>query len=107
MKVFFQVMIKLSYISQVENGQKLTLHSQLPIERGTAEVPWLNEQNNKRYIDNQSGKNIRCPWIPNRCSLFPRPAQLSVTCIMEKWGESGIFPLFRTASNEKMGGAWE
>ena len=106
MKVFFQVMIKLSYISQAENGQKLTLHSQLPIEWGT-EVPWLNEQNNKGYIDNQSGKNIGCPWIPNRCSLIPRPAQLSVTRIMEKCRDSGIFPLFRTASNEKMGRAWE
>ena len=62
MKVFFQVMIKLSYISQVENGQELTLHLQLPIEWGT-EVPWLNEQNNKGYLDKPSGKNIRSHWI--------------------------------------------
>ena len=48
MKISFEVMIKfLSYISQFENGQELTLHSQLPIEWGTAEVPWLSEQNNK------------------------------------------------------------
>ena len=59
MKVFFQDMIKLSYISQVENGQELTLHSQLPIEWGIAEVPWLSEQNNKGYLDKPSGKNIR------------------------------------------------
>ena len=98
MKVFFQVVTKfLSYISQFENDQELTLHSQLQIEWGVAEVPWLSEQNNEG-IDNTN--NIRCHW---RCSLVPslRPAFHHLQ--FGKVGRVWYLPAFPYCKRQKLG----
>ena len=38
---------------------------------------------------------------------FPGPTQLFVACSTEEWEDTMLSPLFCTASDGRLGGAWE